>query len=216
MMKFICTECGAPRDTPCHHWQLSEMDQRWKFVASAVANLVALETKKAERTPNLERFRDDDGIKKILEQIIANENILISEADLILEAINRLVNWLQAPHGMEIRQLNHNKEQRMSTPAGGTSVFQEVPTPAGSIFPSGTTFAWTVDDTADITLTPSSDGTQVSAVCVASPTRTSYNLTCTSNYTPPGAPTPISATVNVPIIPAGPVTPTGMQINQLS
>lgn len=216
MMKFICTECGPPpRDTPCHHWQLSQMDERWKFVASAVAELVALETKKAERTPNLERSRDDDGIRKILEQIIANEDSLFSEADLILEAINRLVNWLQAPHGMEIRQLNH-KEQEMSTAAGGTSVFQEVATPPGSVFPTGTTFAWSVDDTADISLTPSTDGTQVSAACVVSPAGSSYNLTSTSNYTPPGAPTPVSATVNVAITPAPPTTPTGMQINQLS
>jgi hypothetical protein len=102
----------------------------------------------------------------------------------------------------------------MSTPAGGTSVFQEVPTPSGSQFPAGTTFTWTVDDTADITLTP--NGTQVTVVCVANPTGTSYNLTCTSSFTPPGAPTPISATVNVAIIPATPPTPTGMQINQLS
>jgi len=104
----------------------------------------------------------------------------------------------------------------MATQAGGTSVFQEVPTPPGSIWPSGTTFTWTVDDTADISLTPSSDGTQVTATCVASPTGTSYNLTCTSSYTPPGAPTPISATLNVPIVPAPPPTPTGMQISQVS
>jgi len=104
----------------------------------------------------------------------------------------------------------------MATPAGGTSVFQELPTPTGSIFPTGTTFTWTVDDTADITLTPSTDGTQVTAVCVATPTGTAYNLTCTSSYTPPGAPTPISATLNVAITAAPPVTPTGMTISQLS
>ena len=103
----------------------------------------------------------------------------------------------------------------MSTVAGGTSVFQEVPTPTGSVFPAGTTNTWTVDDTADITLTPSTDTTQCTAVCVAAPTGTSYNLTCTSSYTPPGAPTPISATLNVAII-SGVPTPTGMTINQLS
>lgn len=103
----------------------------------------------------------------------------------------------------------------MSTPAGGTSIFQEVPTPAGSVFPTGTTFSWTVDDTADITLSPSPDGTQVKATCVASPAATSYNLTCTSSYTPPGAPTPISATLNVAIVVTTP-TPTGMVINQVS
>jgi hypothetical protein len=103
----------------------------------------------------------------------------------------------------------------MATQAGGTSVFQEVPTPTGAIFPAGTTFVWTVDDTADITLTPSPDGTQVTAVCVASPTGTSYNLTCQSSYIPPGATTGVSGTLNVPII-VTPPAPTGITINQLS
>lgn len=104
----------------------------------------------------------------------------------------------------------------MSTPAGGTSVFQEVPTPAGSVFPAGTTFVWSVDDTADITLTPSADTTQVTAVCVSSPTGTSYNLTCTSSFTPPGSASPVSGTLNVAIVPPAVQTPTGITINQLS
>ena len=125
--------------------------------------------------------------------------------------------------GMRIRELydthsyyNDEGKKIMATAIGGTSVFQEVPTPDKSVFPDGTTFSWTVDNTADITLTPSSDGTQVSAKCVDAPTGTSYNLTCTSSYTPPGAPTPVSATINIPIVPAPPTTPTGMVINQLS
>src|SRR5208282_5835252 len=129
----------------------------------------------------------------------------------ILKAIEGIC---QRPSGLKIVQVG--QENQMSTAAGGTSVFQEVPTPAGSIFPTGTTFAWTVDDTADITLTPSTDTTQCTAVCVASPTGTAYNLTCTSSYTPPGATTPISATINVPIVPPPPTTPTGIVINQLS
>jgi hypothetical protein len=101
----------------------------------------------------------------------------------------------------------------MSTPAGGTSTFQFTYTPAGSVPPSGTTGTWSVDDTADITMTP--NGQSVSATCVASPTGTSYNLTFTSSYTPPGAPTPISATLNVPIVPVTPL-PTGGSITQTS
>lgn len=127
------------------------------------------------------------------------------------------------PTGMRIRELpqshtyyNNEGEEIMSTPAGGTSVFQMAYTPPNSVAPAGTTQTWTVDDTADITLTPSPDGTQVSCACVAAPTGTSYNLTCTSSYTPPGAPSPISATLNVLITPAGPILPTGMTINQLS
>jgi hypothetical protein len=127
------------------------------------------------------------------------------------------------PTGLIIREINNlhryfDQEGReiMSTPAGGTSTFQEVPTPAGSVFPAGTTFTWSVDDTADISLVPSTDGTQVTATCVATPAATSYNLTCQSSYVPPGATTGISATLNVAIVPAAPALPTAMIINQLS
>jgi hypothetical protein len=121
----------------------------------------------------------------------------------------------QQPSGLAIIQVG-NQENSMSTAAGGTSVFQETPTPTGTTFPAGTTFTWTVDDTADISLTPSTDTTMVTAVCVATPTGTSYNLTCTSSFTPPGASAPVSGTLNVPITGAVATTPTGITINQLS
>jgi hypothetical protein len=156
-------------------------------------------------------------VENKLNRLLENDFALQSELDLILEREDQILNLLRSfPTGMAIDQLySIPRSIAMSTPAGGTSVFQEVPTPVGSVFPTGTTFTWTVDDTADITLTPSSDGTQVTAVCVATPTGTSYNLTCTSSYTPPGAPTPVSATLNVAII-VTPPAPTGMSINQLS
>jgi len=104
----------------------------------------------------------------------------------------------------------------MQLTIGGTNVFQEVATPAGSVFPAGTTFTWSVDDIADVTLTPYADGTQVTTTTVASPTATSANLTCQSSYVPPGASTGISFTVNLPFVAPPPPTPTGMTINQLS
>lgn len=159
----------------------------------------------------------DHDIKRELEEIEDKINISISATDLILERVDRILDMLLAgrrPTGIAIDQI-YTKDNQMGTPAGGTSVFQEVPTPAGSIFPTGTTFTWTVDDTADITLAPSPDGTQVKATCVATPTGSSYNLTCTSSYTPPGAPTPVSGTLNVPII-VTPPAPTGITINQVS
>jgi hypothetical protein len=125
---------------------------------------------------------------------------------------------LKEPFGMVIKQIKKGDNMAITgTPAGGTSTFQEVPTPAGAVFPAGTTFVWTVDDTADISLTPSTDGTQCSTACSATPTGTSYNLTCTSNFTPTGATAPASGTVNVPILPgSATTTPTGLTINQLS
>lgn len=164
----------------------------------------------------------DKDIKRELEELeaqldatTARVNITVATTDMILQRANRILYLLlqrNTPTGMVINQIGGNT---VSTLAGGTSTFQEVPTPLGSAFPTGTTFSWTVDDTADISLAPSADGTQVTATCVASPTGAAYNLTCTSNFTPAGAPTPVSATINVPII-VGTPTPTGMQINQLS
>ncbi len=107
------------------------------------------------------------------------------------------------------------------TPAGGISTFQSSPSaPPGAVFPAGTTFAYSVDDTADITLAPNpaapTDPTQVQATCIAAPAATSYNLTCTSSFTPLGASAPLAVTVNVPILAAAVPTPTAMAINQLS
>lgn len=156
-------------------------------------------------------------IEQRINAAIARTNVAIATTDLILQRSNLILDLLLARHrptGMVINQI-YTRDNKMGTPAGGTSIFQEVPTPAGSQFPTGTTFSWTVDDTADITLAPSPDGTQVKATCIDAPTGTSYNLTCTSSYTPPGAPTPISGTINVPIV-VTPPAPTGLTINQLS
>src|ERR1700685_1217395 len=121
-----------------------------------------------------------------------------------LDCIENALHWPwhhRKPTGMIIRETYHSHrwfddkgEEIMAITIGGSNVFQEVPTPAGSVYPAGTTFAWTVDDTADVSLVPSSDGTQVTTTCVSTPTGTSCNLTCTSSYTPPGATTPISTT----------------------
>jgi hypothetical protein len=130
------------------------------------------------------------------------------------------------PTGGYIRQINNYHkyfndlgEEIMSTPAGGVSTFQFAYTPPNSVAPAGSTITWTVDDTADITLAPNpaapTDTTQIQATCVASPAGTSYNLTATSSYAPPGAPTPISATLNVAIIVTPPL-PTGGVITQTS
>jgi hypothetical protein len=119
---------------------------------------------------------------------------------------------LRRPNKARIIQVEGDTE--MSTPAGGTSGFQFQGLPAGSEFPAGTSFIWSVDDTADISLTPS--GPNCSAACVASPAATSYNLTCVSNFTPPGGSAPIQATLNVPIVPAATPTPTSAQIVQTS
>jgi hypothetical protein len=103
---------------------------------------------------------------------------------------------------------------------GNTGTFQEVVTaPAGAAFPAGTTFTWTATGSTLLALTPSSDGTQVAVATTAGDPATSFQLTCTSSFTPPNATAPLSATVTVPLTPAAPPpvpTPTAMGINQLS
>jgi hypothetical protein len=143
---------------------------------------------------------------------------ICKELHQIKRELRELIEFLKhQPTGISIQQLQGEFFMPITgvTP-GGTNTFGEVPTPSGSAFPAGTTFTWSVDDTADISLTPSSSGTSVATACSATPTQTSFNLTCTSNYTPVGAQGPVAATVNVPILAVTPPTPTGMTINQLS
>lgn len=163
----------------------------------------------------------DKDIRRELEELeaqvaatTARVNITVATTDMILQRANRILYLLlqrNTPTGMVINQIGGNS---VSTQVGTTSNFQEFYTPTGSVPPAGTTQTWTVDVT-DITLTPSTDGTTCQAAVPAAETATSYNLTCTSSFTPAGATTPISATLNVPILPAV-ILPTGMAITQLS
>lgn len=99
---------------------------------------------------------------------------------------------------------------------GATGTFQMTPLPTGSVFPSGTTFTWTSDDTLT-SLTPSADGTGVAVATTTGDTATSFNLTCTSSFTPPGASAPVSKSVNVPLTGGGGGgnTPSDMSIDQV-
>lgn len=153
---------------------------------------------------------DEHEEKERLRKIEAKLNQLLAEQDLILERENQIFNLLNRPTGGVINILGDH----MSTVAGTTSNFQFAYTPAGSVAPQGTTQTWTVDVT-DVALTPSPDGFTCQAAVPVTETATAYNLTCTSSYTPPGATTPISFTINVPIVPAV-VLPTGGTITQLS
>jgi hypothetical protein len=153
-------------------------------------------------------FGDKD-IKHELEEIERRLDAQQSELDLILERVDEVLNTIRKlPTGGFIDILGGT----MSTLAGSSSTFQFAYTPTGSVAPTGTTQSWTVD-VADITLTPSPDGFTCTAAVPAGETATSYNLTCTSSFVPAGAPTPISATLNVPITVAVPL-PTGGVITQ--
>ena len=104
----------------------------------------------------------------------------------------------------------------MQVQAGQTGVFQATPVPSGSSLQAGAIPVWSVDDTADVTLTPSADGLTVSAAVSATATATSFNLTITGVSSNGQS---ITDTVNVTIsapAPPPPVPATGFVITQLS
>lgn len=131
----------------------------------------------------------------------------------LVRIVDILQHLLPPPTAISIQQLIQRPEGVYLMPItgitlGAVGTFSATPTPAGSAFPSGTTFKWTSDDAAT-TLTPSAEGAQVAVATSTSDTTTSFNLTCTSS-------TGVSGTANVPLTAPAPPTPTGIAINQLS
>lgn len=165
-------------------------------------------------------------LRKIEHGIMRDEEKEISLLALILSVLKRIEKRLEGggitPTGIAITQVNANKvsqgDQAMPITGivkGAPGTFTETPTPAGTVFPAGTTFTWTSDDPLT-TLTPSADGTSVAVATTASDPATSFNLTCTSSFTDPATGTVVAGKVNVPLMPAQVQTPTGIQIDQTS
>jgi len=114
-------------------------------------------------------------------------------------------------HGFKITQLFEGDNMITGVVVGATGVFQETPTPAGAVIPVGTIPVWSTDAAAtDVVLTPSADGTQVSAAVAATSTLTTFNLIVANQD---GS---FPTTVAVPVLPAAPPAQTGFAINQLS
>jgi hypothetical protein len=107
----------------------------------------------------------------------------------------------------------------LGVPAGGQGTFGIVSiTPSNAQFPAGTTFTWSVDDTANVTLTPSADTTTCVAAVAAGDQNPSFTITQTSNFTPSGASAPLASSVTVPVTGEVPpvVLPTAFQVGQLA
>jgi uncharacterized protein YejL (UPF0352 family) len=96
---------------------------------------------------------------------------------------------------------------------GGSGTFQESFVPTNAALPAGQALSvvWTADDPL-VTLAPSADGTSVVASVPATDTATSFNLTATG--TSAALPSPITGTVNVPILPTPAPLPTSLSITQ--
>lgn len=106
---------------------------------------------------------------------------------------------------------------------GATGIFNELPLPAGAVFPSGTQFTWSADDTVNVSLTPSSDGTQVAVAAAATIQNGApgFLLTVKANFTDPVSTNAIELkkTVAVPFnipTPPPPQVPTDIDISQVS
>ena len=153
---------------------------------------------------------DDDRELKRLEALV---NSLIAETDMVLELEHKILDRLNQQTGFTINQLKGNQIMPITgILAGATGTFQETPLPVGAVIPAGSIPVWTSDNTTDVALTPSADGTQVAAAVSATTTITTFNLSVANQD---GS---FLTTVAVPVTPAGGGgTPqTGFQIDQLS
>jgi hypothetical protein len=157
---------------------------------------------------------DDQELKRKLAEIVANENVIISEADLILQLAHKILDRLNQQTGFTISQLKGTNIMPITgIVAGATGVFQETPTPPGAVIPVGTIPQWSTSDTVNTALTPSADGTQCAVAVAATATISTFNLSVANQD---GS---FLTTVAVPVLPAPPPPPpaqTGFQIDQLS
>jgi hypothetical protein len=127
----------------------------------------------------------------------------------------------QTPAGFRISQIDGGSMPvALGVAAGGQGTFGIVGiTPSNAQFPAGTTFTWTVDDTANVTLTPSADTTTCVAAVAATDENPTFTITMTSNFTPANASAPLASSVTVPVsgeVPPTPPTPSAFQVGQLA
>ena len=123
--------------------------------------------------------------------------------------VSNLVLLLGRATELTIFQVGDNQMPISGVPSGGKGTFQVT---ANGALQSGNVPAWTVDDAA-VTLTPAADGMTVVAATSTADTNTSFNLTVTA-VSSDG--TSLTATANVPILPAPPAPATSLTINQIA
>lgn len=163
VFNFWCSTCGS-RETPCHHWLEEQGNKHQKFVEAALIEL------------------NSDDRKRCCERIIALENVIISELDLVLERVNcngkmldEIWDYLHRPQsatlklqipkdGKLIRGIYRRTEEGWEiVPAtilvGGaaSSLFQEWSGPSGTgvVVPNAAPPAFTSSDPTIATVDPS-------------------------------------------------------------
>lgn len=145
-----------------------------------------------------------------------NEEVSLELIAIELVNIRQLLQRFLFPPalGFKISQINGGSMQSdiKGIVKGAVGVFAGVTDPPGSALQTGDIPVWTADDP-NVTLTPSADGSSVSAATSATDTATSFNLTESGVNSAGGK---ISTTVNVPLTGAAPVPATGFNIKQVS
>ena len=141
-------------------------------------------------------------------------HVVEKELKFLHGAVLEIIHLLLRQIGFHVSQLQgDNKMPITGIVAGSTGVFQETPTPQGAVIPAGTVPVWSTSDTANTTLSPSPDGTQVSVAVAPGATITSFDLTVANQD---GS---FPTTVSVPVLappPPPPPAQTGFEINQVS
>lgn len=134
--------------------------------------------------------------------------------------LKKLNQFLRSAKSLKITQRSGAMNDSVQgVPAGSTTAVFDVSTfPTGSELQAGNIPQWSVDDIADVSLSPAADGSKVGvSVSASAPVGSSFNLTVTAVSLDGTA---LTDTVNVPILP--PVTPpppvaaTALTINQQS
>ena len=167
------------------------------------------------------RTRDDRPADRDSPHYRRDEEIFLLRR--ILSVLQRIAGDAEhLPRGLVIGQLDIFGGSVMAitgVPVGGQGTFGETPQPPGSAFPTGTTFTWTSSDTANTSLTPSTDGTKVAmGVAAGATVGSSTVLTCSAQMPAVGGttPPPVTGSGTVPYMPAVVPTPTSMSIDQIS
>lgn len=158
---------------------------------------------------NRNREREEEKRIGIMSRKDRARRLEIEELRCICHELKRLNEFLRAAKSFEIKQIGGSGMAITGIVLGATGTFTG--TPNGAL-QAGNIPVWTADDP-NVALTPSPAGTGVAAATSTTDTATSFNLT-ESGVASDG--TPISSTVNVPLLPAAVVPATGFDIEQTS
>lgn len=131
----------------------------------------------------------------------------------ICRELRRLNEFLRAVKSIQITQQGETMGVINGIAVGGQGTFLATPQPAGTLFGSAVP-VWTSSDSANTSLTPNSDGSQVNvAVGASAPVGGSFSLTATWTATD-GSGATATGTASVPYLAGAVVNPTSIDISQ--